>query len=330
MPFKKYREHLIYKRLEKKVSTPPPSTSTSLQSVPLATTTAESTRINEDKIVHQNESPASSARSSPQHSVTSPRTLGSFFSTGSSGSNRRPLSSFLINDHHNDEYNAYSYGLVPLSERNIYREFSVIELPNNSLEKNNNINNNNTMMNTWSKKSTSTSTDYLHHHHHHLKVPNGSSNTLPTSHSVLKSSPPSTSSLHSTSNKGSSLEREKKTVRIVVEGESEGEGIKSSPETSNKNGQGSSPKPHFRSAFGKKWGGSGSSRGEVLIPIRREVANGGARSSSISSTGSGSGGKKLPSKSENHNGSLMAMEPVPTPVRSYKCTSYTLNEIRSF
>ncbi|KAH9395572.1 hypothetical protein TYRP_020599 [Tyrophagus putrescentiae] len=180
------------------------------------------------------------------------------------------------------------------------------------------------MMNTWSKKSTSTSTDYLHHHHHHLKVPNGSSNTLPTSHSVLKSSPPSTSSLHSTSKGSSSLEREKKTVRIVVEGESEG--IKSSPETSSKNG--SSPKPHFRSSLGKKWnGGSGSSRGEVLIPIRREVANGGARSSSISSTGSS--GKKAPSKSENHS-SLMAMEPVPTPVRSYKCTSYTLNEIRSF
>ncbi len=324
MPFKKYREHLIYKRLEKKVSTPPPSTSISLQSVPLAT---ESTRINEERILHQNkESPASSARSSPQ--TVGPRTLGSFFSTGSSGSNRRPLSSFLINDHHNDEYNAYSYGLVPLSERNIYREFSVIELPNNNSSEKINNSNNNTMMNTWSKKSTSTSTDYLHHHH--LKVPNGSSNTLPTSHSALKSSPPSTSSLHS-SNKGSSLEREKKTVRIVVEGENEGDnGRKSSPETPSKNGQGSSPKPHFRSSLGKKWnGGSGSSRGEVLIPIRREVSNGsGIRSSSISSTGS-SGGKQLPSKSENHS-SLMAMEPVPTPVRSYKCTSYTLNEIRSF
>ncbi|KAH9395573.1 hypothetical protein TYRP_020600 [Tyrophagus putrescentiae] len=120
MPFKKYREHLIYKRLEKKFPWPH----------------RESTRINEERIVHQNESPASSARSSPQ--TVGPRTLGSFFSTGSSGSNRRPLSSFLINDHHNhhhDEYNAYSYGLVPLSERNIYREFSVIELPNNSSEK---------------------------------------------------------------------------------------------------------------------------------------------------------------------------------------------------
>lgn len=204
MPFKKYHKHFIYRRFEKKITTPPPSASTSLQSVPLSTTGSFANCSSSNV--------PGSTRSSPSRSISS-----------------RPI--YL-----DDDYNPYSYGLVPLTEENIYREFQVIEPQKPEITK------------------------------------------LKQAYGINRKSPVGpTSSMSSLSSNTKSLEREKKTVRIVETKQQE-----------------------ILNTWDKKATSDGLTTGrrKFIIPIQNEL-------------------------------SLVA-EPVPTPIRSYKCTSYTLNEIRSF
>ncbi|KAJ6225508.1 hypothetical protein RDWZM_004053 [Blomia tropicalis] len=157
-----------------------------------------------------------------------------------------------------DEYNPYRYGLVPLSERNIYREFEVIQPPKNMSWKvvstNGNPNETTTTTSTTSKCSNISETSSF-------------KESIP---SCLKPIP--SERVRKSTSSGSIP----KTVRIVTD---------DCPR------DGTKKYATFQST-------STTNNREKIIPIKKE---------------------------SNH----FELEPVPTTFSSYKCTKYTLNEVRS-
>lgn len=236
MPIKKYfKERTLYKRVEKVSSSPSPPPSTS-------TTSLQS--------LNKLSTGPSSVRSSPGRSYTTEH-------------------QFL-----DDEYNPYSYGLVPLSESNIYREYQVIEPPKDMV---------------WKE-------DIVQHRME-------SNSGIPAS------------SNGTTSRRGTSVERIIKpilTEEILLSKDNTSTSCNSRSTTSR-------PKTVRIVECPQKWSSSSrhaSSRKSTPSP-----------SSSFSSYPSSSSSSKRDSQT---GVSHFDSEPVPTTFSSYKCTKYTLNEIRSF
>lgn len=168
-------------------------------------------------------------------------------------------SSSTQSNHHqqnfDDEYNPYKYGFVPLSERNIYREFQVIQPPKNMV---------------WKE-------DLVEHHVDDDDVNKGEQQKSTAVERIIKPVLTDSVAKEYINTTPTTTLPKPKTVRIV-----------DSPYKW-------STSASRRSASRRPLSNSSNTIRETVIPISHQFE----------------------------------LEPVPTTFSSYKCTKYTLNEIRS-